>query len=86
MYRTSATPTTGFIPFYMWYWGGARPAVGWAEVIVVGGDTEGGAAGWASSPASTLSGRPGDGQATWWGRQPTITHVHNPPILMADVE
>ena len=82
LYRTSYA-YHGVHPFYMWYWG--AHALHWlGRVIVVGGDPKA-VRRMGFQPASTLSDAlemAGDVV----GPSPTITHVHNPPILMADVE
>jgi hypothetical protein len=81
LYRTSYA-YHGVHPFYMWYWGAhARKHTG--RVIIVGGDTRA-VRRLGFMPASTLQDAlemAGDVV----GPQPTITHIHNPPILMADV-
>ncbi len=73
----------GVHPFYMWYWG--AHALQWlGRVIVVGGDPQA-VRRMGFQPASTLSDAlemAGDVV----GPSPTITHIHNPPLLMADVE
>ncbi len=72
----------GVHPFYMWYWGAhALSHVG--RVIIVGGDTRA-VRRLGFQPASTLADAlemAGDVV----GPQPTITHLKNPPLLMADV-
>ena len=82
LYRTSYA-YHGVHPFYMWYWG--AHALQWlGRVIVVGGDPRA-VRRMGFQPASTLSDAlemAGDVV----GPSPTITHLHNPPILMADVE
>ncbi len=81
LYRTSYA-YHGVHPFYMWYWGShAMSHLG--GVIIVGGDPKA-VRRLGFKPASTLDDAlemAGDVV----GAQPTITHIHNPPILMADV-
>jgi hypothetical protein len=81
LYRTSYA-YHGVHPFYMWYWGShAMQHLG--QVIIVGGDP-------ASvrrlgfRPASTLDDAL-EIASDVVGPQPTITHFHNPPLLVADV-
>jgi lactate racemase len=81
LYRTSYA-YHGVHPFYMWYWGAhALQHVG--RVIVVGGEPRA-VRRLGFHPASTLDDAlelAGDVV----GRNPTITHLHNPPLFMADV-
>ena len=81
LYRTShAYP--GVHPFYMWYWGAhALSHVG--RVIIVGGDRAA-VHRLGFTPASSLSDALEMASDTV-GPHATITHLHNPPILMADV-
>jgi hypothetical protein len=81
LYRTSYA-YHGVHPFYMWYWG-SHALAHLGRVIVVGGDARA-VRRLGFHPASTMQDAlemAGDVV----GRQPTITHLHNPPILMADV-
>ena len=73
----------GVHPFYMWYWGShALQHLG--KVIIVGGDPKS-VRRLGFTPASTL--RDALEMATdVVGRDPSITHVHNPPIFLADVQ
>ncbi|MGI9601035.1 MAG: lactate racemase domain-containing protein [Acidimicrobiales bacterium] len=81
LYRTSHA-YHGVHPFYMWYWG--SHALQWlGQVIIVGGDTKA-VRRLGFRPASTLADAL-EMASDVVGPQPTITHVHNPPILMADV-
>ncbi len=81
LYRTSYA-YHGVHPFYMWYWGShALSHLG--AVIVVGGDTRA-VRRLGFRPASTLQDAL-EIASDVVGPQPSITHVHNPPILMADV-
>jgi hypothetical protein len=81
LYRTSYA-YHGVHPFYMWYWGShALQHLG--QVIIVGGDTRA-VRRLGFRPASTMQDAL-EMASDVVGRQPTITHIHNPPILMADV-
>ncbi len=72
----------GVHPFYMWYWGAhALDHVG--AVIIVGGDPKA-VRRLGFKPASTLRDALEMAEDTV-GRDPTITHMHAPPLLMADV-
>jgi hypothetical protein len=81
LYRTGHA-YHGVHPFYMWYWGShALEHLG--RVIVVGGDTRAvGRLGFQS--ASTLQDAL-EMASDVVGPAPTVTHLHNPPLLMADV-
>ncbi|MFA5564334.1 MAG: lactate racemase domain-containing protein [Acidimicrobiia bacterium] len=81
LYRTS-NAYHGVHPFYMWYWG-AHALDHLGRVIVIGGD-ERAVRRLGFSNASTLSDAL-EMAADTVGRDATITHFHNPPILMADV-
>jgi hypothetical protein len=82
LYRTSYA-YHGVHPFYMWYWGAhALQHVG--GVIVVGGDAKA-VRRMGFKPASTLRDALEMAEDVV-GRHPTITHLHNPPLLMADVK
>lgn len=81
LYRTSYA-YHGVHPFYMWYWcAHALDYLG--SVIVVGGDPKA-VRRLGFKPASTLQDALEMASDTV-GPAPTITHLHNPPILMADV-
>ena len=81
LYRTSYA-YHGVHPFYMWYWG--AHALQWlGQVIIVGGDTRA-VRRLGFRPASTLADAL-EMASDVVGAEPTITHLHNPPILMADV-
>lgn len=81
LYRTSYA-YHGVHPFYMWYWcAHALDYLG--SVIVVGGDPRA-VRRLGFKPASTLQDALEMATDTV-GPAPTITHLHNPPILMADV-
>jgi hypothetical protein len=81
LYRTTHA-YHGVHPFYMWYWG-AHALQHLSGVIVVGGDTRA-VRRMGFKPASTLRDALEMAEDVV-GRDPTITHIHNPPILMADV-
>jgi len=81
LYRTSYA-YHGVHPFYMWYWG-AHALKHLGQVIVVGGD-EKAVRRMGFRPASTLTDAL-EMASDVVGRHASITHVHNPPILMADV-
>lgn len=81
LYRTSYA-YHGVHPFYMWYWC-AHALEHLGQVIVVGGDPRAvKRLGFRS--ASTLTDAL-EIASDVVGPQPTITHIHNPPVLMADV-
>jgi hypothetical protein len=81
LYRTSYA-YHGVHPFYMWYWcAHALQHVG--GVIVVGGDPKA-VRRLGFKPASTLRDAIEMAEDVV-GPDPSITHLHNPPILMADV-
>ncbi|MEA3075213.1 MAG: lactate racemase [Actinomycetota bacterium] len=81
LYRTSYS-YHGVHPFYMWYWcAHARQHLG--GVIVVGGDPRS-VRRLGFKPASTLRDAL-EMASDVVGRDPSITHLHNPPLLMADV-
>ena len=82
LYRTSYA-YHGVHPFYMWYWC-AHALQHLGQVIIVGGDpTSVRRLGF--KPASTLLDALEMSSDTV-GPKPTITHLHCPPILMADVK
>lgn len=81
LYRTSHA-YHGVHPFYMWYWACHGMAHA-GKVIVVGGDPRA-VRRLGFSPASSLHDALEMAEDTV-GRQPTITHFHAPPLLMADV-
>ena len=81
LYRTSYA-YHGVHPFYMWYWG-AHALQHLGAVIVVGGDVKA-VRRLGFKPASTLRDALEMAEDVV-GRDPSITHIHNPPILMADV-
>ena len=81
LYRTSYA-YHGVHPFYMWYWGAAGRAHA-GKVIIVGGDVKA-TKRMGFVPASTFEDALEMATDTV-GPQPTITHLHNPPMVMADV-
>jgi hypothetical protein len=81
LYRTSYA-YHGVHPLYMWYWcAHALQHVG--RVIILGGDREA-VRRMGFTPASTLNDALELAEDTV-GRDPTITHIHMPPMLLADV-
>ena len=81
LYRTSYA-YHGVHPFYAWYWG-AHALQHVAQVIVVGGDPTA-VRRLGFRPATTMMDALEMAGDTV-GPQPTITHMHNPPVVMADV-
>ena len=81
LYRTSYA-YHGVHPFYMWYWG-AHALQHLGKVIVVGGDVRA-VKRLGFKAASTLQDAFEMAEDVV-GREPTITHLKNPPIVMADV-
>jgi lactate racemase len=82
LYRTSYA-YHGVHPFYMWYWichGLAHTG----KVIVVGGETRS-VRRLGFTPASTLNDALEMAEDVV-GRGASITHLHNPPLVMADVQ
>jgi hypothetical protein len=69
-------------PFYAWYWGahGQQHA---GRVIIVGGDVQA-VRRIGFTPASTLNDAL-EIASDVVGRSPTITHLHVPGVLVADV-
>ncbi len=81
LYRTSYA-YHGVHPFYMWYWGShALQHLG--GVIIVGGDV-GAVRRLGFKPASTLQDA-FEMASDVVGPAASVTHFHNPPIMMADV-
>jgi lactate racemase len=81
LYRTSYA-YHGVHPFYMWYWGShALQHLG--KVIIVGGEPRS-VRRLGFTPASTLDDA-FELAADVVGRQPTVTHLHCPPLVLADV-
>jgi hypothetical protein len=81
LYRTT-NAYHGVHPFYMWYWG-AHALQHLGGVIVVGGD-ERAVRRLGFKPASTLRDALAMAEDVV-GRDPSVTHLHTPPILLADV-
>jgi hypothetical protein len=81
LYRTGHA-YHGVHPFYMWYWG-AHALEHLGRVIVVGGDPAA-VRRLGFMPASTLTDALEMATDTV-GREPTITHFHCPPIMLAGV-
>ncbi len=81
LYRTSYA-YHGVHPFYMWYWG-AHALQHLGQVIIVGGDPKA-VRRLGFKPASTLRDALEMAEDVV-GRDPSITHLRNPPLLMADV-
>ena len=81
LYRTSYA-YHGVHPFYMWYWG-AHALDHLGRVIIVGGDQRA-VRRLGFMPASTVQDAL-EMATDVVGRDATITHLHNPPIVMADV-
>ena len=81
LYRTTYA-YHGVHPFYMWYWG-AHALQHLGQVVVVGGDVRA-VRRLGFKAASTLRDAL-EMASDVVGRDPTITHLHNPPLLLADV-
>jgi hypothetical protein len=82
LYRTSYA-YHGVHPFYMWYWGCHGMAHA-GKVIIVGGEARS-VRRLGFTPASTLQDALEMAEDVV-GRNASITHVHNPPLVMADVK
>ena len=81
LYRTS-NAYHGVHPFYMWYWC-AHALDHLGQVIVVGGDRAA-VRRLGFKPATTLADALEMAEDVV-GRSPTITHLHTPPLFLADV-
>jgi lactate racemase-like protein len=81
LYRTGHA-YHGVHPFYMWYWG-AHALQHLGAVIVVGGDVRA-VRRLGFKPASTLRDALEMAEDVV-GRDPSITHIHTPPLMLADV-
>ncbi len=81
LYRTSYA-YHGVHPFYMWYWG-AHALAHLGSVIIVGGDTRA-VRRLGFKPASTFRDALEMAEDVV-GREPSITHLHNPPLFISDV-
>ena len=82
LYRTG-NAYHGVHPFYMWYWC-AHALEHLGVVIVVGGDTAA-VKRLGFKPASTLTDALEMAEDVV-GREPTLTHLHAPPLLLAQVQ
>jgi lactate racemase len=82
LYRTSYA-YHGVHPFYMWYWG-AHGMQHCGRVIIVGGDAKS-VRRLGFTPASTMDDA-FELASDVVGRHPTVTHVHTPPVMVADVK
>ena len=82
LYRTG-NAYHGVHPFYMWYWC-AHALQHLGSVIIIGGDRAA-VRRLGFKPASTLADALEMAEDTV-GRNPTITHLHAPPILLAEVQ
>ncbi|CAG4925752.1 MULTISPECIES: lactate racemase domain-containing protein [Acidithrix] len=82
LYRTG-NAYHGVHPFYMWYWG-AHALDHLGAVIILGGDPKV-AKRLGFMAASTLNDALAMASA-YVGTSPSITHLHSPPLLMAQVE
>ncbi|HXW38389.1 MAG TPA: lactate racemase domain-containing protein [Acidimicrobiales bacterium] len=82
LYRTGHA-YHGVHPFYMWYWC-AHALQHLGGVIVAGGDPKA-VRRLGFRPATTLADAL-EMATDVVGPSPTVTHLHNPPILMADVQ
>jgi lactate racemase len=80
LYRTSHA-YHGVHPFYMWYWG-AHALQHLGGVVVVGGDHKA-VRRMGFKPASTLRDALEMAEDVV-GRDPSVTHLHCPPLLIAD--
>ncbi len=81
LYRTSYA-YHGVHPFYMWYWG-ANALNHLGRVIIVGGDPKT-VKRMGFTPASTLTDAL-ENASDVVGSSPSISHLHHPPFVMADV-
>ncbi len=81
LYRTSYA-YHGVHPFYMWYWC-AHALEHLGKVIIVGGDRAA-VRRMGFSPASTLADAL-EMASDVVGYDPSITHFHSPPVMLADV-
>ncbi len=81
LYR-NANAYHGVHPFYMWYWG-AHALEHLGGVIIVGGDP-GATRRLGFQPASTMTDAI-EMATSIVGRDPSLIHLHTPPLLMAEV-
>jgi hypothetical protein len=84
LYRTSYA-YHGVHPFYMWYWGAhaLHHLGGTDHVVVVGGEARA-VRRLGFRPATTMADAL-EMASDFVGREPTITHLHVPPLLLAEV-
>ena len=82
LYRTSYA-YHGVHPFYMWYWG-SHALAHLGRVITVGGDPKA-VRRLGFMPASSLDDAL-EMATDVVGRQPTVTHLHVPPLALTDVQ
>jgi len=82
LYRTT-NAYHGVHPFYMWYWG-CHGLAHCGRVIIVGGDAPT-VRRLGFTPASTMNDA-FEIASDVVGRSPTVTHVHTPPLMLADVK
>ncbi|MDQ3177843.1 MAG: nickel-dependent lactate racemase [Actinomycetota bacterium] len=82
LYRTT-NAYHGVHPFYMWYWG-AHGMQHCSRVIIVGGDAPT-VRRLGFTPASTMNDA-FEIASDVVGASPTITHLHTPPLFLADVK
>jgi lactate racemase len=82
LYRTSYA-YHGVHPFYMWYWG-AHGLQHCGRVVIVGGDPKA-VRRLGFVPASTLDDAL-EIASDVVGQAPTVTHLHTPPLIIADVK
>ena len=81
LYRTTYA-YHGVHPFYMWYWG-SHALKHCSRIIIVGGDPKT-VRRLGFVPASTMDDAL-EIASDVVGRAPTITHLHAPPLMVADV-
>jgi len=82
LYRTSYA-YHGVHPFYMWYWG-SHGLQHVARTIIVGGNTKA-VRRLGFTPASTMEDA-FEIASDVVGRNATVTHLHTPPLMVADVK
>ncbi len=81
LYRTSYA-YHGVHPFYMWYWG-AHALQHLGGVIIVGGEAKA-VRRLGFKPATTLADAL-EMASDVVGRDPSLTHIHTPPLMLAEV-
>ncbi|MBW3643696.1 MAG: transcriptional regulator, partial [Actinobacteria bacterium] len=72
----------GVHPFYMWYWG-AHALQHLGGVIIVGGEAKA-VRRLGFKPATTLADAL-EMATDVVGRDPSLTHIHTPPLMLAEV-